>query len=95
MSRTETRIEVELGRKVYDEEGIELGTIRGFDDSGFYVVASDDVEVLDDETISTDHGDAILWRCWECGEMGQIADTPEECPSCHAPKEDIYYWQED
>jgi rubrerythrin len=36
-----------------------------------------------------------MWRCWKCGEMGQIENIPDECPSCGAPKEDIYYWQED
>lgn len=95
MSRTEQRIEVEPGEAIYDEDGAELGTVRGFDDQGFYVVVNDDVHVLDDEAISSDHGDAIMWRCWECGEMGQIENIPDECPACNAPKEDIYYWQED
>jgi len=95
MSRTETRVEVEPGKVLYDEDGTELGTVRGFDDQGFYVVANDSVEVLDDEATSAAHGTAIMWRCWDCGEMGQIKNIPDECPACGAPKEDIYYWQED
>ena len=95
MSEQSPKLTVDLGRMVYDEEGNELGAVRGFDESGFYVTAKEDVTVLEDETTSSGHGDAIMWRCWECGEMGQIEDIPEECPSCHAPKEEIYYWQED
>jgi hypothetical protein len=95
MSRTDERIEIEPGKLIYDDDGNELGTVRGFDDQGFYVVAKDNVKVLDEGTASSDHRDAIMWRCWECGEMGQIEDIPEECPACGAPKEDIYYWQED
>ncbi|MGB9964494.1 PRC-barrel domain-containing protein [Halobacterium hubeiense] len=30
---------VGLGATVYDEDGEKLGTIRGFDDDGFYVTA--------------------------------------------------------
>ncbi len=80
---------------MYDEDGNRLGTIRGFDENGFYVTAAEDLSVLDTEELSSDHGDAIMWRCWECGEMGQIEDIPAECPSCGAPKEEIYYWMED
>ncbi|OIB58989.1 DUF7130 family rubredoxin-like protein [Natrialba sp. SSL1] len=37
-----------------------------------------------------------MWRCGDCGEMGQLEDgLPEECPNCSAPKEDLYYWEED
>ena len=95
MSDTPSKRELDLGRTVYDADGNELGTVRGFDEQGFYVTAAADVVVLEDETKTSDHGDAIMWRCWECGEMGQIENIPEECPSCGAPKEDIYYWQED
>ncbi|MEF8820656.1 MAG: hypothetical protein V5A52_00115 [Halovenus sp.] len=95
MSEQSQQLTVDVGRMVYDDEGNELGTVRGFDESGFYVTANGDVTVLEDETTSSDHRDAIMWRCWKCGEMGQIEDIPEECPSCNAPKEEIYYWQED
>jgi rubrerythrin len=37
----------------------------------------------------------LTWRCWECGEMGAIETLPDECPSCGAPSEDLYYWIED
>ncbi len=95
MSQQPTKHTVDLGRAVYDDEGNRLGTIRGFDEGGFYVTAAENVVVLDTEELHPDHGDAIMWRCWECGEMGQIENIPSECPSCGAPKEEIYYWQED
>jgi ABC-type ATPase with predicted acetyltransferase domain len=95
MSEQSKTLTVDVGRVVYDDEGNELGTVRGFDDRGFYVTANEDVTVLEDEPTGHTRGDAIMWRCWECGEMGQIEDIPEECPSCGASKEEIYYWQED
>ncbi len=95
MSETHETREIRPGMEVYDSEGEELGTVRGIDDRGFYVAVHDDVTVLDEKMPTADHGDAIMWRCWECGEMGQIEDIPDECPSCGAPKEEIYYWQED
>lgn len=40
--------------------------------------------------------DHSMWRCGECGEMGQLGDAlPEECPECLAPKEELYYRDED
>jgi len=87
-----------FGMTVYDDEGAELGTIRGFDEHGFYVTVEDGLEALSSEHVSTGAaGQAeLMWRCWECGAMGDIQDDiPEECPDCGAPKEDIYYWTED
>ena len=87
-----------FGQTVYDEDGEELGTIRGFDQHGFYVSVEDGIQ-----SFSGDHrttgvaGEAeLMWRCWECGAMGNIDESiPEECPDCGAPKEEIYYWTED
>ncbi|WP_254272563.1 DUF7130 family rubredoxin-like protein [Haloarcula marina] len=88
---------VAFGQVVYDDEGNEIGTIRGFDEHGFYVTIEDGIEALSSEHVSTGKaGEAeLMWRCWECGEMGKIDQLPEECPACGAPKEEIYYWQED
>ncbi|RQG92913.1 hypothetical protein EA462_01440 [Natrarchaeobius halalkaliphilus] len=37
-----------------------------------------------------------MWRCWNCGEMGRLEERlPETCPSCAAPREELYYWEED
>jgi len=87
-----------FGMTVYDEDGTELGTIRGFDEHGFYVTIQDGIDALSSEHVSTGAaGEAeLMWRCWECGAMGDIQeDFPEACPDCGAPKEDIYYWTED
>jgi hypothetical protein len=95
MSESTERHELKPGTTVYDESGDSVGIVRGIDEHGFYVRADDDVVVLSESSSSAEHGEALMWRCWECGEMGQIENIPEECPSCGAPKEDIYYWQED
>ncbi|ESP89581.1 DUF7130 family rubredoxin-like protein [Candidatus Halobonum tyrrellensis] len=91
--------ELDLGETVYDDDGNELGTIRGFDDAGFYVTMREGYEALSVEHARTGHefGEGyLMWRCSECGEMGELDDElPEECPNCGAPKEDLYYWTED
>jgi len=88
-----------FGQTVYDEDGNELGQIRGLDEHGFYVTVQEGMEALSSEHVKSNanFGEAaLMWRCWECGEMGSLdTELPEECPSCHAPKEDLYYWQED
>jgi rubrerythrin len=94
MSVEEELNKIEFGQTIYDENGRYLGTVRGFDESGFYVSADEGIELPDDQSGGV-HTDALMWRCWDCGEMGQLGEIPEECPDCGAPKEDIYYWQED
>jgi rubrerythrin len=87
-----------LGQPVYDEDGEQLGTVRGFDDAGFYVTLREGMAALSVEHARTGHelGEGyLMWRCWECGEMGKIEELPEECPNCGAPKEDLYWWTED
>jgi rubrerythrin len=88
-----------FGQTVYDDEGNELGRIRGFDEHGFYVTLDEGIPGLSEEHIVAGHefGQAeLMWRCWECGEMDDLDDDlPEACPSCGAPKEDLYYWTED
>jgi hypothetical protein len=95
MSTDQRATQVSLGDAVYDESGEQVGVVRGFDSHGFYVSAEDDVDILTDERSGGAATDALMWRCWECGEMGQLGEIPEECPSCGAPREEIYYWQED
>jgi rubrerythrin len=99
MSEAEKRHEVQFGTTVYTEDGEALGTVRGFDEHGFYVTAEDGVEALSIEHVRSGHefGEAeLMWRCWECGEMGALGgEFPESCPSCGADREDIYYWTED
>jgi rubrerythrin len=98
MSETTDRPAIDLGfgQTVYDEAGNRLGTIRGFDEHGFYVTTEDGIEALStDHTTPKDGDGELMWRCWDCGEMGQLGDIPDECPSCGARREDIYYWTED
>lgn len=88
-----------LGQPIFDADGERLGTVRGFDEHGFYVTAAEGIRALSTEHVRAGHefGQAeLMWRCWACGEMGQIRDDiPSACPGCDAPKEDLYYWQED
>lgn len=89
--------DVAIGQRVFDEEGNELGSIRGVDDDGFYVRSPDSGEALSLTQARDVFGTAyVMWRCWECGEMGEIGDQlPSNCPSCDAPREELYYWAED
>jgi rubrerythrin len=90
---------VGLGTAVYDDDGEKLGTIRGFDEDGFYVTTREGVEALSIEHERAGHefGEAeLMWRCSECGELGDLQESfPEECPNCGVEKEAIYYWTED
>jgi len=97
MSETDAHPQIAFGHEVYDEEGRTLGTIRGFDEHGFYVTMEEGIEALSDEHVTAgEPGEAtLMWRCWSCGEMGKIEDIPDRCTNCGAPKEDIYYWTED
>jgi rubrerythrin len=90
-------VDLSIGTTVYDEEGNELGRVRGLDDAGFYVRARDPSGKMTLERARDIFGKAyVMWRCWECGEMGRLdGDLPDECPSCGAEKEELYYWAED
>ncbi|MDG5777235.1 hypothetical protein VB773_00750 [Haloarculaceae archaeon H-GB2-1] len=97
MSDTDETVRLAFGEAVYDEEGNQLGQIRGFDEHGFYVTTDEGIEALSSEHLTTGKAAEaeLMWRCWECGAMGDIEELPEECPDCGAPKEEIYYWTED
>ena len=97
MSETDETVRVDPGQTVYDDDGNALGTVRGFDEHGFYVTTEDGIEAMSAEHVSTGQaGEAeLMWRCWDCGEMGQIDDIPDTCPSCGAESEASYYWIED
>lgn len=90
---------VGLGATVYTENGDEIGTVRGFDEDGFFVTTREGMDALSIEHERAGHefGEAeLLWRCSECGELGDLQDSfPEECPSCGTEKENLYYWTED
>jgi hypothetical protein len=97
--RATTDRRITFGETVYDADGTELGHVRGLDEHGFYVSTAAGVVAL-----SMEHGaesktgtKELHWRCWDCGELGRLeaAGLPEECPSCGAPKEELYYWQQD
>ncbi|WP_254765159.1 DUF7130 family rubredoxin-like protein [Natrinema marinum] len=88
-----------FGQTVYDEDGNELGRIRGFEQSGFFVTTREGAEALSVDHARAGHefGEAeLMWRCMECGEMGDIDDgLPDECPNCGTEKENLMYWTED
>lgn len=89
----------DLGTAVYDGDGRQLGTIRGFDEEGFYVTLREGLEALSVHHVrsSPDFGEAeLMWRCLNCGEMGDLStELPERCPNCGVDREELYYWTED
>jgi len=89
---------VGLGTTVFNAAGDPLGTVRGFDEDGFFVTTREGIEALsiEHERSGHDFGEAeLMWRCSACGEMGRIEELPETCPNCGAAAEEIYYWTED
>jgi Zn finger protein HypA/HybF involved in hydrogenase expression len=95
----ETDRQITFGEAIYDADGNELGTVRGLDEHGFYVSTADGVVAMSIEHEAQNRSGIkeLHWRCWECGELGELTASalPEECPSCGAPKEELYYWQQD
>ena len=91
--------ELAFGQVVYDEEGTELGTVRGFDRSGFFVTTREGIEAMSVERARAgqEFGEAaMMWRCLECGEMGSLSGgLPDTCPDCGTEKENLMYWTED
>ena len=88
---------VEIGETIYNEDGESLGTVRGLDDDGFYVLAPENAPTTTVSQARELTGrDYIMWRCWECGAMGKITgDLPSTCPECGVSREELYYWAED
>ncbi|MFC6768907.1 DUF7130 family rubredoxin-like protein [Natrinema soli] len=91
--------ELDFGQTVYDEDGNEIGRIRGFERSGFFVTTREGAEAMSVEHARSGQsfGEAeLMWRCMECGEMGDIeGGLPDECPNCGTEREDLMYWTED
>lgn len=89
---------VSVGTTVYSEKGIPLGTVRGFDEDGFFVTTREDITAMSigHERAGHEFGEAeLVWRCADCGETGELDDLPDRCPNCNAPKEALFYWIED
>lgn len=89
---------VSIGATVYDGDGTRIGTVRGFDEKGFYVTAKEGIRglsVTHEHTIPEMGEAQLMWRCSACGEVGDVEDIPASCPACGAPREDLYYWTED
>jgi rubrerythrin len=99
MSESQGERQISFGETVYDDEGNELGSVRGLDEHGFYVSTVERVVAMSVEHKADSRSGTkeLHWRCWECGELGELSagDLPDECPSCGAPKEELYYWQQD
>lgn len=93
----ESSARISFGTEIFDGDGNKIGTIRAFDEHGFYVTVEEGIKSLSGEHITAGApGEAeLMWRCWECGEMGEIDELPKTCPACGAERESIYYWIED
>jgi len=88
-----------FGTALYTDDGTEVGQVRGFDEDGFYVTVRDGLEGLSVEHVRSgkNFGEAHLtWRCLECGHLDDLVDDlPNQCPSCGADRESLYYSTED
>ena len=96
--RTEREAAITVGQAVFDDDGRRLGTVRGFDEDGFFVTTREGIAAMSIEHEHPSHafGEAeLMWRCTDCGAVGPIEELPETCPDCGAPAESIYYWTED
>lgn len=98
MSQEEPETVVSIGQTVYDDDGSDLGTVRGFTDDGFVVTTREGMDGLSIEHERSGHefGEAeLVWRCSSCGEVGTLDQFPDECPGCGADRSEVYYTIED
>lgn len=86
---------VEVGQAVFTGSGEQLGRVTEFDQRGFRVEFAEGVSGQMESGVSGSGDVELVWRCAVCGEVGEKEDIPEACPSCDAPREDLYYWIED
>lgn len=87
-----------IGATVYNDDGEALGTVRGFEESGFFVTTEEGMDAMsvEHEHAGPAFGEAeLMWRCGSCGAMGDVEDVPDQCPDCGASAEELYYWTED
>lgn len=92
--------QLEVGDRLYTEEGVSVGIVHDIDSEGIVVLPEldddGDGERVRPAAGRQGFGEAELaWRCAQCGEMGSIGDLPEACPNCGAEREELYYWIED
>lgn len=91
--------ELAFGQTLYNEDGMEVGTIRGIERGGVFVSTREGVEELSVEhaRVGQSFGEGeLMWRCTDCGEMGEIeGGLPDNCPNCGTEKENLMYWTED
>jgi hypothetical protein len=52
MSGSDDPVRVGFGTTVYDDDGVALGTVRGFDEHGFYVTTEEGIEALSGEHLT-------------------------------------------
>lgn len=70
MSQEDDRLytDVAIGETIYNEEGEELGTVRGIDDDGFYVLAPEDAP---EKTLT--EARELTGAITSCGAVGSAA----------------------
>ena len=87
-----------VGQTVYNADDTALGTVRGFDEDGFFVTTREGIEAPSVEHERAGHefgGAELVWRGSQCGAVGDLDEMPDDCPDCAAPREDLYYRTED
>lgn len=84
---------------MYNADGKRVGSVRGYEEGGFFVTTRGGIEELSIEHARSGHdfGEAhLMWRCMECGEMGELDEgLPARCPNCGVEKEELMWWTED
>lgn len=86
----------EPGEAVYDGDGELVGHIERTDTDVIHVVPADHVADSTPSEAARGYGEAdLVWQCGQCGEIGAIETMPDRCPSCQAPREEIYYLTQD
>lgn len=87
-----------VGDRVYTRDGMLVGRVERVGQEGILVepAEADESAELPTSTADRAYGETtIIWRCGQCGEVGSVESVPDNCPSCDAPREELYYSTED
>jgi hypothetical protein len=91
--------DLQVGQPLFDDDGNEVGVVRGMEEGGVFLSTRDGVEShsIEHARSGQSFGEAyLMWRCMDCGEMGEIDEgIPRRCPNCDASRESLEYWKED
>lgn len=84
------------GDALYNSDGELVGHVDHIDANVIKIIPTGEGEETAGSEAARGYGKAdLVWRCGQCGEVGELDSMPDRCPSCDAPREELYYLTQD